>query len=259
MENKELSRDGIDIIISDTEIVIDGVRYPDLEENPQELEDYLSEYFFFDFWDEVIFQESEGELSPDSMFLFYLDSPPMPCCTEINKHTYFSNPKYAAGFLKHIILKAIAEVHILTTEQIKELCNIPPEIELHEVYYNIDIEEVIDMYSDKESDKTGILDKIIHVNKLCNQVFAAQDKDRAVAALKLAADVFNEYFTNGIVEQTGYNYIFEIFDNAKSAKASILEGVYMPEEKKALGAILDATTWTSDECKLLDEAIADWV
>lgn len=221
-------------------IIVDGILHI---LNSNEEKDIVSEYFFPDYWEAFVSNPSQGEISPNSLFIKYGSYAPLPCASGFTLFTYCNNAKFAAGYLKFMVL---CELISSTLIDLLELADLSKGNNI-----SFDIDYFMEEYKTDDSDKKDICEKIKHILRLCNLVFLEQDEAEAKKHLFCVADKFNEYFS----EVCGWNFEFKVYDGIENAKDEILSFIGHDEETKQLSNIISKYNWSEDDKTFLLEML----
>ena len=209
----------------------------------EEAQKVLSEYFFFDYWEDKEIDAFQGELNKDVMFLqaVFGDSCPVGLC--VNRFSYFTDVKFGAGYLKYVMLGDLA--YTLLT----------PKGELDEVYKLHNIDEVLETAEQNRNDNYEIIEKVKYIISLCNRVFIEDNIINQKEYLMHAAKEFNDYCENYIHKKTGRCDFFEVFSEPEKAKNEILEYLYIPKEKQQLERVFLKDEWTEEDKNIVQNVI----
>lgn len=225
-------------------IIVDGILHI---LNSEEEKDIVSKYFFSDYWEDFTANPSKGELSPNSLFIKYGSYAPLPCASGFTLFSHCNNPKFAAGYLKYMVLCEIVSSTLITVSDLEDLSN------GNNISFDIDC--FIGDYKTEDSDKKDVCEKIKHILRLCNLVFLEQDEKEAKKHLFYVADKFNEYFS----EMLGWDFEFKVYDGAENAKDEILSFIGHGEEKAQVLAILSKSNWPETDSNFLSETLGNIV
>ena len=209
----------------------------------------FSEYFFFDYWQDKEIDAAQGDLTPESMFMCFSNCAPMPCCSSMERFTYFSDPKFAAGYLKYIVLGNMACTVLLSNEEYDEIC-FEDDGDLR-VFVMPDVDDILDMCIKNGSGRECVIEKMNHIIRLCNEIFLEQDILKGTELLKDLAAKFNEYFEYGIQGETGWNYTFDVYDGAAEVKDLIIERIGDEQGEEILKEIFSEDEWGDIEKTVL--------
>lgn len=237
-------RNGITIENKPRGIYIDGKLHREFDD-ADFFEKTFSKYLFFDFWEGKDSDIYEGDVSTNSMFSFFSGCAPMPCCTEVKRFTCFDDPRFAAGYLKYIVLGNMAINLLLTDEEYESLYT----FDYGEVRFikTPDVDDLIELCIKNDGDRFKVLDKMQHIIRLCNLVFYEQDRKKQKEYLVYAAETFNEYFKTGIEENTGWNYEFTVYDGADAVKDRIFEYLNYLEELQKATELFTKPIWENED------------
>ena len=170
---------------------IDYIRY--VEEN-------YSIYGLYDYWKDKDIDAYEGSINANSIFIEFASGEPLTT----NKITFCNNPKFAAGYLKYIVLGDAAYMILLADAESDEFLS-KNEQELENDYIpNIDY--ILNDIIRSNSDKFSIVALFEEMVELCDMVFGEKDKKSEYEMLCKACDMCNMYFSEKIYPKTGYRY-----------------------------------------------------
>ena len=196
------------------------------------------DYSSFNYWRNKEIDESQGELSPDSMFLLTSGCAPMPCCCSFNKFSYCDNPEFAAGYLKYVVLGLLAIDLLLDYD--KEYFELP------------DIDDVIEQ---KLIDKYDVIGKIKVIVELCNSIFCEEDEEKQKEYLKCTSQKFNEFFEFGIQDVSGRNYTFDVYDGSDAVRNKFLGFLAYSELLPQITKIFSKNNWSVEDKRIIKNAV----
>lgn len=197
--------------------------------------DVVSKYFFYNYWDQLFAPLSEGEISPDSLFIKYVCYAPLPCASGFTIFPYCHNPKFAAGYLKFVVLCEFVRCVLLEIPEAAIFLN-PKSI-------SFDMDDFIEKYEPEDSRSKEICERIKHILRLCNLVFLEQDNEEAKKLLFSVADKFNEYFS----EVYGWDFEFKVYDGASKAKDEILSFISTDSDREFVSSVMSRDIWKDEE------------
>ena len=224
-------------------IIVDGILHI---LSSEEEKDVVSKYFFPDYWEEFIATPSEGDISPSSLFIKHSSYAPLPCGAGFTLFSYCNNAKFAAGYLKFMVLCELVSSTLIDLSEFADISN------GNNVSFDIDF--FMEEYKTDDSDKKDVCDKIKHILRLCNLVFLAQDEAEAKKHLFYAADKFNEYFS----EVCGWDFEFRVYSGIENAKDEILEYL-SAEDKETVSEIFSETRWDKSKKAIIVQIIENIV
>lgn len=210
-------------------------------------EDIVSKYFFSSCWNEFIANPSEGEVSPDSLFIKYGSYAPLPCASGFTLFTYCSSAKFAAGYLKFMVLCELIASTLINVSDLADLSN--------GNNISFDIDNFIEDYKTEDSDKKDVCEKIKHILRLCNLVFLEQNESEAKKHLFVVAYKFNEYFS----EILGWDFEFKVYDGAGKAKDEILSFISTDSDREFLSSVMLRDIWNDEEKQALADILESLV
>ena len=236
---------GIIIKCDERGVFVDGERREDLEL----FRNTVSEYFFFDYWQDKEIDAAQGELTPGSIFLRFSNCAPMPCCCSMERFTYCSDPKFAAGYLKYVVLGDIACATLLSNEEYDEIC-FKDDGDLR-VFTMPDVDDILDRCIKNGSERECVIEKMNHIIRLCNEIFLEQDILKGTELLKDLAAKFNEYFEYGIQGETGWNYTFDVYDGVGEIEDLLIDRIMDEQSLYYLNQVLSRDEWDDLDKKFL--------
>lgn len=234
---------GITITQNQDGIIVDGTHclvYGDAK-------NVVSKYFFYNSWDQLFAPLSEGEISPDSLFMKYVCYAPLPCASGFTIFPYCNNSKFAAGYLKFVVLCEFVRCALLEIPEAAIFLN-PKSI-------SFDMDDFIEKYTPENSRNKEICEKIKHILRLCNLVFIEQDKTEAKKHLFAATDKFNEYFSKAY----GWDFEFKVYDGASKAKDEILSFISTDSDREFLSSVMSRDIWNDEEKQALADILESLV
>lgn len=233
MENGiKITRNQDGIVVDETYCLVYG-----------DAEDIVSKYFFSNFWEEFTSNPSDGEISPNSLFIKFACYAPLPCASGFTIFSYCNSSKFVAGYLKFIVSCSLIRC---------TLVDLPNKVNfINEDKLSFDADWFLENYKTDDSDRKDICVKIKHILRLCNLVFLEQNENKAKKLLFSALDKFNEYFSDTL------DWTFEVkaYDGAKNAKDEILSFLDPEEEKAQVSAILSKSNWSERDKIFLSETV----
>lgn len=167
------------------------------------VENDFSIYGLYDYWKDKDISAFEGEPDKNSLYLEFSSGEPLT----LNKVTYCNDPKFAAGYLKYIVLGDAAYM-LLLTDKDNLLQKDDKELEND---YIPDIDYILNKLIRNCSNKNNIVYLFEEMVELCDMVFAAKSIKTAVELLMNACRACNLLFQNEIFPKTGYNYKFSVY------------------------------------------------
>ena len=233
-------------------LYINKKRREDLEELANFVK-VFSQYNIYDYWKGKEIDACQGELSNDSIFVLYGNCAPMPCCAGFNKFTYGKNPKFAAGYLKYIVLGNLACTLLVESGWVESIFFKEDDFEIRMIIPDIDFV----IYSCKKCgyDKHRLLKKVQHIVNLCNAVFYESDVEKQLDYLMYAADKFNEYFEYNIQKSTGWNFYFQVFNGADDLKDKMLEHLEYSSMLSDVKNLFSKSEWNNEDKEIMQAAI----
>lgn len=225
-------------------IIVDGILHV---LNSDEEKDVVSKYFFPDYWKEFIANPSQGEIYPDSLFIKYGSYAPLPCASGFTLFSHCNNPKFAAGYLKFMVLCELVSSTLIDLTEFAELSN------GNNISFDMDF--FIQDYKTEDNDKKDVCEKIKHILRLCNLVFIEQDKTEAKKHLFAATDKFNEYFSKAY----GWDFEFKVYDGAVNAKDEILSFISTDSDREFLSSVMSRNIWNDEEKQTLADILESLV
>lgn len=169
------------------------------------VEKNFSIYGLYDYWKDKDISAFEGESDENSLYLEFSSGEPLT----LNKVTYCNDPKFAAGYLKYIVLGDAAYMLLLSdSEQDKYLLKNDTELE-NDYIPNVDY--LLNKLIRNCSNKNNIVYLFEEMIEFCDMVFVAKSKKTAVDLLMNACRACNLLFKNEIFPKTGYNYKFSVY------------------------------------------------
>lgn len=236
----QIMKNGIIIERHQDGIIVDGILHV---LNHGEEKDIVSEYFFKDYWEAFTANPSEGELSPNSLFIKYGSYAPLPCASGFTLFTYCNSVKFVAGYLKFMVLCELVSSTLIDLSEFTELSN------GNNISFDIDF--FMEEYKTNDADQKNVCEKIKHILCLCNLVFLEQDETEIKKHLLYVVDKFSEYFS----EVCGWNFELKVYDGIKNAKDEILSFIGHDEETKQLSKIISKANWSEDDKVFLSEML----
>ena len=171
------------------------------------VENNFSIYGLYDYWKDKDIGAFEGKEDKDSLCLEFYSGEPLV----LNKMTHCTDPKFAAGYLKYIVLGDAAYMLLLSdSERDKYLLKNDTELEND---YIPDINYLLNKLIRNCSNKNSVVYLFEEMIELCDMVFMAKSKETAVELLINAYKICNLHFQNEISPKTGFNYKFQIRNN----------------------------------------------
>ena len=243
MEDKYMNN-GITIEKHQDGIIVDGTLHI---LNSEEEKDIVSKYFFSDYWEEFIATPSEGKITPNSLVIKHGSYAPLPCVSGFTLFTYCNSAKFAAGYLKFMVLCELISSTLIGLSEFADLSN------GNNISFDIDC--FVSEYESADADKKDVCEKIKHILRLCNLVFLEQDEAEAKKHLFYVADKFSEYFS----EVCGWNFEFKMHDGIENAKDEILSFISRDEEAKQLSKIISKANWSEEDRSILSETLESLV
>ena len=237
-------KNGIIIARDQDGIIVDGILHI---LSSEEEKDVVSKYFFPDYWEEFIATPSEGEISSSFLFIKHSSYAPLPCGAGFTLFSYCNNAKFAAGYLKFMVLCELISSTLIDLSEFADISN------GHNISFDIDF--FMEEYKTDDSDKKDVCDKIKHILRLCNLVFLEQDEAEAKKHLFYVADKFNEYFS----EVSGWNFEFKIYDGAGNAKDEILSFISSDNDREFVSFVMSRNIWKNEEKQVLADILESLV
>lgn len=176
------------------------------------VENNFSIYGLYDYWKDKDISAFEGEPDKNSIYLEFSSGEPLT----LNKITYCNDPKFAAGYLKYIVLGDAAYMLLLSdSDKDKFLQKDDKELEND---YIPDIDYLLNRLIRNCSNKNNIVYLFEEMVELCDKVFMESDSRKALELLFCACDVCNSLFKIKICKSTALNYRFNIHKCVDSIK-----------------------------------------
>lgn len=239
-----IMNNGITIEKHQDGIIVDGILHI---LNSDEETDVVSEYFFPDYWKNFIANPSQGEISPNSLFIKYESYAPLPCASGFTLFTYCNSTKFVAGYLKFMVLCEIISSTLIDLSEFAEFSN------GNNISFDIDC--FIQNYETEDSNKKEICEKIKHILRLCNLVFLEQNEQGAKNHLFYTANKFNEYFS----EILGWDFEFKVYDGAGKAKDEILSFISSDSDREFVSSVMLSDIWNDEEKQTLADILESLV
>lgn len=178
------------------------------------VENNFSIYGLYEYWQDKDIWAFEGQLDKNSLCIEFSSGEPLT----LNKKTYCNDPKFAAGYLKYIVLGDAAYMMLLTdSEWDKYLDRNDTALENN---YIPDIDYLLNIIIRNCSNKNSVMYLFEEMVELCDKVFLAKSKKTSVELLMKACKVCNLHFENKIFPKTGFNYKLSVYspDNMEGRK-----------------------------------------
>ena len=205
--------------------------------------DAFSEYIFFEYWDGAEPDICQGDLCKGSLFLQSIiqDAGPFGGC--FNNFSYFTDVKFAAGYLKYIMLG--------------DLCcsELASDVLQREGYELQDVDELIVAAEKSNTDASELISGVKYIISLCNNVFATQEQKKQMEYLEVAIREYNKFCETTVRQKTGRYYLLEVFEDIDKAKDEILEYISSPEEKQKLEKAFLEPEWGKVELEVIEDAL----
>ena len=237
-------KNGIAIEKHQDGIIVDGILHI---LNFDEEKEVVSEYFYPDYWKDFIANPSQGEIYPDSLFIKYGSYAPLPCASGFTLFSHCNNPKFAAGYLKFMVLCELVSSMLIDLSEFAELSN--------GNNFSFDIDCFIQDYKTEDNDKKDVCEKIKHILRLCNLVFLEQNEQGSKNHLFYTANKFNEYFS----EILGWDFEFKVYDGASKAKDEILSFISTDRDREFLSSVISRNIWNDEEKQTLADILESLV
>lgn len=205
-------------------------------------ENNFSIYGLYEYWRDKDIRVFEGEPQKDSLYLEFSSGEPL----SLNKITYCNDPKFAAGYLKYIVLGDAAYMLLLSdSERDKYLQKSSTELEND---FIPDVDYLLNTIIRNCSNKNNIVYLFEEMAELCDMVFMAKSRETAVELLTYACNVCNSYFENEIYQKTGFKYLFNMYNGISSAKKAVTSNLQSDTELcEKFEEIADKNTWDEPE------------
>lgn len=213
------------------------------------MKEKFSMYCLYDYWKNKELDASEGDIRKDSIFLeFQFGNPP-----ETAKITYCSDAKFAAGYLKYMVLGDVAYM-LLVSENERDPFLIKDSHELENEYIP-DVDHLIELSIRNTKDKYRPVSLLEEMVELCDSVFMEKDITKAKEMFFNACSICNKYFAEDIFHRGGYCYMFKAYDSINELKdrLSIEECININQ----LDAVFKKDNWDDEDKKIIKTALND--
>lgn len=206
-----------------------------------------SMYCLYDYWKNKEIDAFEGDVRKDSIFLeFQYGNPP-----ETVKITYCNDVKFAAGYLKYMVLGDIAYM-LLVSENERDPFLIKDSHELENEYIP-DIDHLIELSIRNTKDKYRSVSLLEEMTELCDAIFMEKDMVKAREMFSNACDICNKYFAEDIFRKSGFGYLFKVYYGAGQLKNRLLNGECA--NIKQLNTVFEKDNWDNEDKKIIKAAL----
>lgn len=205
----------------------------------------LSDYSEYDFWKDKDIDAYEGEMNRNSLFLEFQVGNPLTT----SKITYCNSAKFAAGYLKYIVLGDAAYMLLLSEdEQSKFLIKDKRELEND---YIPDIDFLLDSTNSKR-EKYPLMGLLEEIANLCNAVFIESNEEKALETFFNAAELCNRYFEMNISRRTGHGYSFKTYNGIKELRDLLLINCY---DKNGIEMVSNKKNWDDTDREIIKKMV----
>lgn len=206
-----------------------------------------SMFCLYDYWKNKEIDASEGDLRRDSIFLeFQFGNTP-----ETAKITYCNDIKFAAGYLKYMVLGDVAYM-LLVSENERDPFLAKDSYELENEYIP-DIDHLIELSIRNTKDKYRPVSLLEEMAELCDSIFMEEDTAKAEEIFFEACDICNKYFAEDIYHKSGYGYLFKAYNGADELKTRLLNREYT--NMKQLNAVFEKNSWDNKDREIIKAAL----
>ena len=167
--------------------------------------DNYSVYSLYEYWRGKDINADEGSLGKDSINIELSTGADLSHKTV----TFCNNPRFAAGYLKYIVLGDALYMMLLTDTECDELL-LKNMMEL-EKGYTADTDYLIESFVKNYSNRSSVVSLFEDMAEACDVVFTEKTDEAAIQFLKIACSLFNESFEKYIYPKTGYRYRFNLY------------------------------------------------
>jgi len=206
----------------------------------------LSDYSEYNFWKDKDIDACEGEMNRNSLFLEFQVGNPLTT----SKITYCNSAKFAAGYLKYIVLGDAAYMLLLSAdEQSKFLIKDKRELEND---YIPDIDFLLDSTKCKR-EKYPLMGLLEEIANLCNAVFIELNEEKALETFFNAAELCNRYFEMNISRRTGHGYSFKTYNGIGELEDLLRINCY---DKTEIETVCNRENW-DEKAKIIVKNVLD--
>ena len=173
------------------------------------VENNFSIYGLYDYWRDKDLGAFEGKADKNSLYLEFSSG----ALLELHRRTHCNDPKFAAGYLKYIVL-GDAVCMLLLTDSDKDKLLQKDDKELENDYIP-DVDYLLNKLIRNYSNKNNIVYLFEEMVELCDKVFMEKDREKAMELLLHACNMFNLHFEDTIFPQTRLYYSLKIIEGTK--------------------------------------------
>lgn len=213
-------------LVNNTKLIVDD-----------QAEKILSEYFFFDYWEDKEICASQGELEKNATFMRSVIEEPGPFGSCIGRFSYFTDAKFAAGYLKYIMLGTLA-CDLLAAKD-------------DECFELQDVDKILETACQSDNDTCEIVEMVHYIISLCNCVFVEESPAKQREYLLQAADEFNRCCESSIYKKTDRYYRFILFSDSEKVQSEMSKSLYIPEEKQRFEDAFSKDVWTTEDKNII--------
>ena len=199
-QSYENDADDYELIVAGNDAFINICNPYNEAEYMKYVEENFSIYGLYDYWKDKDINTFENNSDKNTIHIEFSSGDPLT----LNITTYCSDPRFAAGYLKYIVLGDAAYMLLLTdSEKDRFLQKDDKELE-NDYIPNIDY--ILNKIIRPHSNKKNIMCLFEEMVELCDIVIMERDNKKAVDFLLTATEKCNTYFDKHIFPETGYNY-----------------------------------------------------
>lgn len=210
------------------------------------INDNYSMYCMYDYWKNKEIDVFEGEINRDSIFLEFQFGNPLKTVSI----THCNNVKFAAGYLKYIVLGDMAYM-LLTLEDERNPFLVKDDKELENDYIP-DVEYMLDFWIKNTKDKYQPIALLEEMVELCDAVFVEKDSTRAIELFINDCSLCNQYLGESIFRNLGFEYSLKVYNGANELKEILLAN---SDKNAEIELICSKNKWDDNDRIIIKEIL----
>lgn len=180
------------------------------------IKDNYSIYSFYDYWKDKDINAHEGEINENSIFIDFRFGD----ISEPFSITHCNDVKFAAGYLKYIVLGDVA-YSILNAECERNPVLIKDNMELENDYIP-DVEYMLDFCIKNTKDKHRPIALLEEMVELCDDIFLEKDISKAKTMFIKACSLCDKCFQEKIFHKLGFIYSIRVYTDLQELDSAPL-------------------------------------
>ncbi len=179
------------------------------------IKDNYSIYSLYDYWKDKDIDISEGEINENSIFIDFRFGD----ISEPVSITHCNDVKFAAGYLKYIVLGDVA-YSILNSEWERNPVLVKDDKELENDYIP-DVEYMLDFFIKNTKDKNTPVSLLEEMVELCDNIFLEKDSSKALDMFRNTCSLCYKYFQEKIFHELGFVYSIRSYNGLTELKEAL--------------------------------------